>query len=148
MPHFGLMDENKLPPEQAALLRARLHIRAGKRRLLEGKEVDGLATLYDALSNGLRYYAMNHAQDLESTEDDSKFHQQELAIARKLVELGVLDDLDFITRFCSLIDQALDGLVPEINPQELLENLDKTMTSLGVMPFSENKLPPEAPGSL
>jgi len=33
LPHFGLMDARALGPERAALQRARLHVRGGKRRL-------------------------------------------------------------------------------------------------------------------
>ncbi len=49
MPHFGLMDEGSLGPVEGPLMRARLHIRGGKRRLRQGKIAAAIATLYDAL---------------------------------------------------------------------------------------------------
>ena len=45
MPHFGLMNPEELGPKQSALQRARLHIRAGKRRLSQGKISAGIVTL-------------------------------------------------------------------------------------------------------
>lgn len=36
MPHFGLMDADALGPIEAPLMRARLHIRGGRRRLRQG----------------------------------------------------------------------------------------------------------------
>ncbi len=145
MPHFGLMNEDKMTCEEAELLRSRLHIRGGRRRLLEGKVNDGLVTLYDALSHGLRYYELKQDPEKETREDEGELHQQELSIARQLVHSGVLDDLNFVTRFCSIVDQAIDGIVPHISHRELLNSLDEIMTKLGVMPFSEDELPPEDP---
>jgi N-acetylglucosamine-6-phosphate deacetylase len=56
MPHAGLMDTDALGPESAALQRARLHIRGGKRRLRQGKISAGLLTLYDALNAAMEWY--------------------------------------------------------------------------------------------
>lgn len=145
MPHFGLMDEDKMPREESELLRTRLHIRCGKRRLLEGKKQDGLVTLYDALSHALLYFEIKQGTEKETEKDNEELFQRELAIAGKLVRAGILDDLEFIIRFCSLTDQAIDGEVPHMSPQEILDNLDNIMTRLGVMPFSEDDLPPEDP---
>jgi len=140
------MDEDKMSPAEAALLRARLHIRCGRRRLLEGKEEDGLATLYDALNHGLKYYALNRDLDV-GEEDGGGLHHRVLAIARQLVQAGILDDLDFVTRCCSLADHAVEGKVLSINPGEFLHGLDEIMTRLGVMPFAEGELPPEDPAT-
>lgn len=147
MPHFRLIDEDKMTREGAELLRTRLHIRGGRRRLLEGKEQDGLVTLYDALSHGLLYFEIKQGSDKETEKDDGELFQRELAIARKLVHSGVLDDLDFVTRLCSLTEQAIDGKVPHMNLLEILKSMDNIMTRLGVMPFSEDDLPPEAPNT-
>ena len=56
MPHFGLMDAKALGPERAALQRARLHLRGGKRRLRQGKISAGIATLSDALSFAMEWF--------------------------------------------------------------------------------------------
>lgn len=145
MPHFGLMDKGKMSSEEAALLRARLHIRGGRRRLAEGKTGDALAVLYDALGHGLKYYAKHHGLEVETEKDDNELYHIEHAIARQLVQAGVLDDLDFITWFIHLADKAVAGTVPEVNSGELLDGLDEIMVQLGVMPFSESELPPEDP---
>ncbi len=57
MPHAGLMDtKDSFEKPEGALLRARLHIRGGKRRLRQGKISAGIVTLYDALMFALRWY--------------------------------------------------------------------------------------------
>jgi len=58
MPHFGLMDETKMGKADAALMRARLHIRGGRRRLRQKKVAAGLVTLYDALLSAMRWYLL------------------------------------------------------------------------------------------
>ncbi len=146
MPHFGLVDEKKLTAEEAALLRARLHIRSGRRILKEGNLELALSILYDALGHGLKYYKIKHELVVNIKEADDELHKNELAIARELRQSGVLADLDFIDRFCALINQALDGVVAELNPDEFLASLDAVMIRLGVMPFAEEELPPEEPG--
>ena len=53
MPHFGLMDPDKMDVYDAALLRSILHVRGGKKRLNEGKISAGVAALYDAVIHAL-----------------------------------------------------------------------------------------------
>ena len=146
MPHFGLLDEKKLTAEEAALLRARLHIRSGRRILKEGNTELALSILYDALGHGLKYYKIKHDLVVNIKGADDELHKNELAIARELMQSGVIADLDFIDRFCALINQALDSEVADLNPDEFLASFDAVMIRLGVMPFSEEELPPEAPG--
>jgi hypothetical protein len=50
------MDADAIGHEKALLMRARLHIRAGKRRLHQEKISAGLVTLYDALSAAMKWY--------------------------------------------------------------------------------------------
>ena len=56
MPHFGLIDEEKLGPVQSLLMRARLHIRGGRLRLQQRQISLGIITLYDALCTALQWY--------------------------------------------------------------------------------------------
>jgi len=56
MPHFGLMNERNMGPVEGPFLRARLHMRGGKRRLRQGKIAAGIVTLYDALNAAMQAY--------------------------------------------------------------------------------------------
>jgi len=64
MPHLGLIDERTLGPEIEPLLRARLHIKGGKRRLRQGKISSGIITLADALSSALEWYMASEERNL------------------------------------------------------------------------------------
>lgn len=56
MPNAGLMDADALGHEKALLVRARLHIREGKRRLRRREISAGTVTLYDALIAAMDLY--------------------------------------------------------------------------------------------
>ena len=73
MPHFGLMDEYALGPVEGPLMRARLHIRGGKRRLRQGKISAGIITLYDALCSAMEWYIAvpERKKRLKMKEDDN-----------------------------------------------------------------------------
>ena len=71
-PHFGLIKDKELSPVEISLIRAQLHWRCGTRRLREGKTASGIATIYDALLSGMRWYIQVESvfqQDKYSTED-------------------------------------------------------------------------------
>jgi|Deesub1362A_J573_1020465.scaffolds.fasta_scaffold00010_175 hypothetical protein len=147
MPHFGLIDEDALGPEQGALLRARLHWRSAKRRLREGKLQHGLATLQDALSCAMQYYLASprrrqglRLQGTENLADDRTAYQV-------LVRSGLLSpqELDY-QRFDQLLEEAFQG--KEVDYRWALKAVQKALLRLGVLPFDEEELPPEAPGTL
>jgi hypothetical protein len=145
MPHFGLMDENSLGPVEGPLQRARLHIRGGKRRLLQGKISAGIATLYDALEGAMRSYVEDPKRraklDIETGEDlnDDK------VVYSMLVRSGVLDGIFDFEAFDLLTERALHEEMPGYDYRNLLAGIESLMTQLGVMPFDETLLPPEDP---
>jgi len=47
-----------------------------------------------------------------------------------------------------LVEMSLDDLDLIFNYEETLGSFKTVMTQLGVMPFDENKLPPEDPSTL
>lgn len=145
MPHFGLIDEYKMPPHEAALMRARLHIRSGMRRLRQGMLKEGLFTLYDSLYFGMRFYILS--PDNRGRFDDAAGIQrtEEMALYDMLRQAGVVDDSFDFESFFSLMEKLIDGVDVEINSTEALRGYDKIMTQLGVMPFDESALPPEDP---
>jgi hypothetical protein len=145
MPHFGLMDENKLGPVKGPLLRARLHIRGGKRRLREGKIAAGIVTLYDALEGAMRSYIEDpdHRTRLFLQHDEDLSKEKTLYAA--LVRSRVLDGAFDFDEFDRLTERALHEEMTGGEYRQLLADYDTVMVQLGVMPFDETSLPPEDP---
>ena len=144
MPHFGLMDETKMSREAAALLRARLHLRCGRRRVREGKNAAGLATLYDALLSAMRWYILTTPSLREALGRDLVEQlENERVIVALLRRAGMLDGSFDWERFQDAVDRALMEEKTEIDQEHLLAGVEALMTRLGVMPFDENELPAE-----
>ena len=148
MPHFGLMDEESLGPEEGPLQRAKLHIRCGRRRLRQNKVALGIVTLYDAMVSALKWYVASqeregklHIHDRESLHDDRMIY----SILRRS---GKLDNSLDYDAFNSLVEKALAQEMADYDYTEFLKNFESVMTQLGVMPFDENKLPPEDPSTV
>lgn len=147
MPHFGHMDESKMTDYEADLLRARLHLRSGKRRLLEGKLRSGVATVYDALYSAMRAYTVAPA-NYSSFKGVNTGDAQVLYEA--LVGAGILDGRFEFAKFMEMVENAADDILPEYDfrydPAWIIESLVPVMTQLGVLPFDESSLPLEKPG--
>ena len=142
------MDESKMTRSEADLLRARLHLRSGKRRLSEGKLRSGVETVYDALYSAMRAYALNPA-NLHRFEDVDIGAEQELHDA--LVGAGVLDGRFEFLRFKKMVERAVNEELPvydhEYDTVWLIRGVESIMTQLGVLPFNETSLPKEEPGT-
>lgn len=146
MPHFGLMDEKKLGPTSAALERARLHIRAGKRRLRQGKVSAGIATLYDALSHAMYWYLLTHPE-IAKTEFLIRAESDDRENFARLVAAGILESERPFDKLSHLLQEALQRKLPAGNYHGVIQEVETLMTSLGVMPFDEDQLPPEDPST-
>lgn len=149
MPHFGLMDTDVLGPVEAPLMRARLHIRAGKRRLRQGKISAGIVTLYDALISAMDWYVAvpERKSRLDLQEGENLKHEQ--TRVNVLQRSGILDgSFDFVS-FDSIVEKALESDQPEhmkdFEYTDVLREIESVMLQLGVMPFDENNLPKEDP---
>ena len=150
MPHFGLMDESRMSHEDAALLRAKLHVRCGRRRLFEeGKLPEAITTLYDAIHAAMRWYAVvtdDVHQEIHKRGDE--IYEDDQRLQSLLAEKGAWDDsLDF-TSLERLVSAALEHNVPDFDRQQFWEQVENVLTKLGVMPFDEAELPPEDPNTL
>ena len=147
MPHGGLMNERNMGPVEGPFLRARLHIRGGKRRLRQGKTAAGIVTLYDALLAAMEWYvnepehrgSLAAGQDVDLNDDRSVYSL--------LVRSGVLDGRFDFQGFDELLDTALQKELPGYDYRELLAGIESVMTQLEVMPFDEALLPPEDPST-
>ena len=146
MPHFGLMStEESFRTPEGALLRARLHIRAGRRRLRQGKVSAGIVTLYDALIFGLRWYLIVPERRKALGISGSLDLTDEKVMLRALESSGVLDDSFHLAAFDKLVDQAANEEMPDYDYRPMLSRFESLMTRIEVMPFDEAALPPEDP---
>jgi hypothetical protein len=134
------MSEDALGPIEGPLMRARLHIRSGRLRLMDGPSDEGIVILYDALNSALFYWAAkNGGEPLARLKDEKEIYAA-------LVRSGVLDGKFNYARFEQIVERALaGGLESEGFRKELWLGLERVFTCLGVMPFDEGALPPEKP---
>jgi hypothetical protein len=141
------MDERRLGPVEGPLMRARLHIRGGKRRLRQGKTAAGVVTLADALNGALLWYfaVPERRAGLDIRPDDDL--NDDRILYRVLVRSGVLDGSFDYDAFDRLVDRALEQELPGYDHRELLAGFERVMAVLGVMPFDEAALPPEDPNT-
>ncbi len=146
MPHFGLMNtEDSFKTEEGALLRARLHIRAGKRRLRQGKIASGIVTLYDALLFAMDSYIMSPERRKKLDVKEGEDLKDDKTLYTVLTRSGVLDGkFDYIA-FDKIVEDQASEEMPGYDYAWILEGVESVMTQLGVMPFDEAALPPEDP---
>jgi len=147
MPHFGLMDESALGPIEALLMRSRLHVRCGRRRLREGKVSLGIVTLEDAISSGMQWYLARqeaeegpNMQEGESAHDDRTMHTL-------LTRSGVLDGSFDYDSFNGLLEKALADELQSFDYRDTLQSIETLLHQLGILPFDESELPPEDPST-
>ncbi|MFZ2197504.1 MAG: hypothetical protein WAV13_07220 [Thermodesulfovibrionales bacterium] len=148
MPHFGLMDtKDSFETPEGALLRARLHIRGGKRRLRQGKISAGIVTLYDALMFALRWSiaSPDRRKALSVREVDDLTNEKTVFDIIKRSRVAI-DDFDY-DEFNALVEKALEEEMPEYDYTGMLRDFEAFMTGLGVMPFDEAQLPSEDPAT-
>lgn len=138
MPHFGLMDESSLGPVEALLMRSRLHVRCGRRRLYEGKVSLGIVTLEDAFSCAMQWYYAR--QEKPYAGDDRTLFTQ-------LVRSGTLDGSFDYDAFSSLVEKALADELGAFDYRGTLSSIEALLEQLGVLPFDESTLPPEDPST-
>ncbi|HMK60247.1 MAG TPA: hypothetical protein VK452_03765 [Dissulfurispiraceae bacterium] len=147
MPHAGLMNEREMGPEEGPLFRAKLHIRGGKRRLLEGKIAAGIITIYDALSGAMEWYvSSSERMKLLSPKEDDDLNDEH-TVYRLLVLSKVLDGRFDFEAFDQLVERALHDDLRGYDFKDALGGIESVMLQLGIMPFDEAALPPEDPAT-
>jgi hypothetical protein len=147
MPHFGLMNESALGPVEGPLMRAKLHLRGGRRRLREGKIPAGIITLYDVLSAAMEWYIAVPKRRETLTVMDGEDLNDDRTVYQVLRRSGVLDGSFDYDAFDRLTVRALDDESPACDYDEVLKKIESILTQLGVMPFDEASLPPEDPST-
>ncbi len=145
MPHFGFMDESRMTPGDAELLRTRLHLRAARRRFLQGKVSTGVSVLFDALNSALRWYVLSPGRPTSLKVRPGEDLNDEGTVFKTLVRSKVLDGKFDYGRFNLLTEDAVNKKLCNFDYTDLLRDVESLMTVLGVMPFDERELPPEKP---
>jgi len=146
MPHFGLMNtEDSFKTEEGAVLRARLHIRSGKRRLRQGKIASGIVTLYDALLFAMDSYVMSPERRKKLDIREGEDLKNDKTLYTVLTRSGVLDGKFDYAAFDEVVENEAMEEMPAYDYRWILEGVESVMTQLGVMPFEESALPPENP---
>ncbi len=148
MPHFGLINEDELGPLESLLMRAKLHVRGGRKRLEAGKISLGILTLYDALNLALQWYVSAPEQSGLAVQNPDKDFRKEKDIIFVLTNNGILDGKFDYDKFNEVVERALDDEMHGYDYAELLSGIESVMIQLDVMPFDESKLPPELPGTI
>jgi len=145
MPHFGLIDENALGPVEGPLMRAKLHIRGGRRRLNQGKISLGIITLYDAVISAMQWYIADPSHEKMFSFKDNEDKNDDSLVYKVLTRSGVLDGKFDYEMFNELAERALSEEMPAYDHRDVLKGVEAVMTQLGIMPFDEEALPPEDP---
>jgi hypothetical protein len=145
-PHFGLIDSDKLSRKEEVLMRAKLHWRCGTRRIREGKTASGVATLYDALLSGMRWYIMNNLMKDSGDISDEELENERyvLFLLKKAEKIGPQFDMNQIQ---DLVDMALMEEKIKVGQEQFIEQLEGFLTGIHVLPFEESELPPEDPAT-
>jgi len=147
MPHDGLMDEKALGPGMGSLMRARLHIRGGKRRLRQGKIAAGIVTLYDALEGAMQWYISSPERRGGLLIKDSDNLNDEKSVYSILHRSGIIDGSFDYEEFDMLVERALAEEISDYDYSQILREFETLMTQLRVMPFDEQELPKEDPST-
>ena len=101
------MDEDLLGPVEGPLMRAKLHIRGGKRRLRQGKISYGIVTLYDALISAMQWYITSPERRKALQIKDGEDMKDDRTIFKILIRSGVIEgDFDY-EKFNGLVETAL-----------------------------------------
>lgn len=140
-PHFGRMDADTMSPEEAQLMRARLHWSGGLERLRGNNIPDGIASLYDALLSGMRWYILVHLRhelggDLEKKLEDEQY------LFSLLRNQGIIDRTCDLDHLLEAVNKVLRDQEPGADTERIVRGLTKFLTRLGVLPFNEADLPP------
>lgn len=147
MPHAGLMDERSMEPEEGLLLRCKLHIRGGKRRLRQGKIAAGVVTIYDAMTAALEWYVISPERKKRLKVMDGEDLNNDRTSYEILVRSKIVDGSFDYDAFNGVVERALHEEMPDYDYTRLMNGIEDIMTQLGVMPFDENTLPPEDPST-
>jgi len=138
------MDPAMTEPEKIALHRARLHVRAGRRRLRQGKISAGLVTIYDAFLHGMEWVMLRRKRDPAFPYRPGMALGRDQEVFDYLQRQGQTGGFDYEV-FNRLIEKALSEEMAGFDYAPILEKVEGVLAGFGVLPFDEAALPPEDP---
>jgi len=139
MSHYDFINAPKMSDAEAALIRARRHLRSGKRYLQEGSSAAGIAAFYDAILFGMRYYIALHKGPESLAE--SADHWDASALFHALARSGVFDDPLTFNRCSLMVERALWQGSFAFDANAMLVEVEKILSRLGIIPFHGSSLP-------
>ena len=136
-------DSNRLTDARTELLCARLYLRAGKRRVKKGFQPHDMAAFYNSVFFGMRYYIVKHKECEVFVNDHDLWNAANLFQA--LTRAGVFDDPLLFNRFSLAVERALWQASSSLDPNAMLEDVEKILMKLGVLPYHRRtRLTPRA----
>jgi hypothetical protein len=131
MQRYDFPDTTKTPEAQAALMRAQLNLRLGKRRLQKGHTMAGITALYDSILCGLRYYIARHKRCAAFVENTDLWDAPGLFYG--LARAGVFDDPLALNRFSLIVERALWQESFSVDAEATLAEVEEMLRKLGIM---------------
>ncbi|MFX0185730.1 MAG: hypothetical protein ACFE95_21815 [Candidatus Hodarchaeota archaeon] len=149
MPHFGLMNPDEMKPAEAAIMRAKLHVRGGMRRISQGKIEAGIAALHDAIISAMQhsFFSNQLKESIKLTDNDFDI-TDEKDLFNILKKSKIIDNTfreqDF-SYLLTIIEKALDHQLNDFNHVVYFNKYNNLMNQLGIIPYNDQELPPEDP---
>ena len=145
MPHAGLIPSN-ISEEEELLLRAKLHVRAGRIRQQRGEYADAVAAFYDALSSALlRLFVSDELREGYGLPTPNG-EIDEIEHLRILVEHNIIDT-DFgiseMDELKSMLGRAFEGKPVRPLEEEFMAKYESIMRQLQILPIHDDELPRE-----
>ncbi|MFW9785186.1 MAG: hypothetical protein ACFFFB_23095 [Candidatus Heimdallarchaeota archaeon] len=142
MPHFGFIDK-KLPGIEQCLLRARLNIIKGKKKIKNREFSTGIVELYDGFVFSLYWYFLSDKmlKPLLFNRDGS-YKDEEILYQLLLLHGRIDGTFDFGT-FLGLTVKAINNELKEFKYETLIKAFDSLMVELQVLPYKKKNLAQE-----
>lgn len=139
MTHLGLIDE-KLPEVDQCLLRARLYIRKGKKRIKKGEISTGIMVLYDAFIFSLYWYFLSDKMLKPLLINGNGTPNDEEHLYLILLSYGRISGTFDYDKFLKLTTKALNNKLNKPECEMIIKEFDSFMEELEVIPYNENNL--------
>lgn len=133
------MDATPITDARMALVCARFNLRGGKRRLQKGLTAAGLVALYDSVLFGMRYYITRHEGCAPFLEEIDLWDALDMFEA--LTRAGIFEDPLTFNRLSLIVERTLWQGSLSLEADAVLNDVEKMLATLGVLPFHKNILP-------
>jgi len=140
MPYDDLLNAAKKTEARTALICAHMRLRGAKRLLQKGLSASGMIALYDSVLFGMHYYVAKNEDCLSTTILKNVDLGDATGLFHMLASAGVFDDPYAFNRLSLIVERALWQRSLSFDIDAILEEIEKMLAKLGVIPFNENIL--------